>query len=397
MIKRPFGELFLIPLRNGINRPSRDRGVGYKMINMGEIFKYDRLYDIPMELVLLNEREINSYHVLNNDLIFARQSIVAEGAGKCSIVLEVSETVTCFESHIIRVRLNEKIASPLYYYYFFQSDLGKGYLSGIRQQGVQAGIRGSDLARLKLPYPPLPTQRKTALILTAYDDLIENNLKRIKLLEEMAQKTYEEWFVKFRIDGKQLPIDKETGLPDGWDRVKLGENIKFIKGKKVGELFDEKIEGSEKVLLLDALEDGKFKFTKIGNHTQTKRGDIMMLMDGARSSHVFYSENGIIGSTMAKIVSVKIPPTLLYSFFKNIYEWLKINNTGAAIPHANKSFINGILFVLPSDTILVKWNHRINVINNKVWNLRDQNQNLKEARDILLPRLMTGMIDVEKM
>ena len=65
------------------------------------------------------------------------------------------------------------------------------------------------------------------------------------------------------------------------------------KGKKVEELFEEQIEGTEKVLLLDALEDGKFKFTKIGKHTQTKRGDIMMLMDGARSSYVFYSENGM--------------------------------------------------------------------------------------------------------
>jgi len=290
---------------------------------------------------------------------------------------------------------SNKLAKGFLYYKLLL--LGKylhGQSYGAAIQNVNTGILKSTLLKI----PPLPTQQKIANILSAYDDLIENNLKRIKLLEEMAQNTYEEWFIRLKFPGyENTKINNKTGLPEGWRYEKLGENIRFIKGKKVGEVYQNQLDGTKKVLLLDALENGNFSYTKIGMHIQTKRDDIMMLMDGARSSHVFYSENGIIGSTMAKIIIKKIPASLLYHYFKNIFDWLQINNTGAAIPHANKSFINNLLFMLPNVIVIDKWNKKIDVINNEIWNLKDSNKYLKEARDILLPRLMTGMIDVEKL
>lgn len=314
--------------------------------------------------------------------------------GRTAYVKELPAEVTTVDTHVTIVRPSDFVDNRyLGYNLGFQEPQIENYAKGATNQQE---LGRDDLGLLKINLPPLPIQRTIAKILSAYDDLIENNLKRIKLLEEMAQITYEEWFVRMKFPGHETAVfDEETGLLEGWKKVKLGKYIKFIKGKKVDELFDEQIEGTAKVLLLNALEDGKFKFTKIGKHTKTKRGDIMMLMDGARSSYVFYSENGIIGSTMAKIVSKQIPPTLLYHFFKTILGWLQTNNTGAAIPHANKSFINSIQFAVPKEDILNLWTKRIDIINNEVWNLKDQNQYLKEARDILLPRLMTGMIDVE--
>jgi type I restriction enzyme S subunit len=148
-------------------------------------------------------------------------------------------------------------------------------------------------------------------------------------------------------------------------------------------------------MLLDSLESGKFKYTTTDKHVSTKRGDLVMCMDGARSSYVFYAEDGIVGSTMAKIESKSLPVSLLYLFFKSILESLQTNNTGAAIPHANKAFINSIEFSIPSTLVLKKWDAYISKLNSQVWNLRDQNIRLREARDILLPRLMTGVIDVE--
>ena len=99
-----FGDLYEEDSRNGLTKPSKVRGSGYKMINMGELFSNDRIYDIPMELVPLKENEKKA-KVESGDLLFARQSLVLEGAGKCSIVMETSP-LTVFESHIIRVRLN---------------------------------------------------------------------------------------------------------------------------------------------------------------------------------------------------------------------------------------------------------------------------------------------------
>jgi len=99
-----FGDLYAAESRNGLTKPSKVRGSGYKMINMGELFANDRIYDIPMELVPLKESEKANAKVECGDLLFARQSLVLEGAGKCSIVMEVSP-LTVFESHLIRVRL----------------------------------------------------------------------------------------------------------------------------------------------------------------------------------------------------------------------------------------------------------------------------------------------------
>ena len=88
------------------------------MVGMGEIFSHSRISNIDMERVPVTDKELQNYSLQCNDLLFARQSLVWEGAGKCSVVVEVDEP-TVFESHLIRVRIDESIANPLFVYYFF--------------------------------------------------------------------------------------------------------------------------------------------------------------------------------------------------------------------------------------------------------------------------------------
>ena len=118
-VKNKFGSLYKIDSRNGLTKPSKVRGEGYKMINMGELFSHDRIYDVPMELVPLKDSEKINAKIEVGDLLFARQSLVLEGAGKCSIVMETSD-LTVFESHIIRVRLKSG-ENPFFYYSVYQS------------------------------------------------------------------------------------------------------------------------------------------------------------------------------------------------------------------------------------------------------------------------------------
>ena len=214
-----FEDLFDVPSRNGLNRPASVRGAGIKMVNMGELFAHDRIGKIDMELVPVNHQEIETMLVEQGDLLFARQSLVLAGAGKCSIVLETVEPTT-FESHIIRVRLKKKIANPYFYYYFFKSPS-----CGIRSivtQGVQAGIRGSDLKRLNVALPPLDVQEKIADFLSAYDNLIENNRRRMALLEEVARQLYREWFIRLRFPGYEH-TRITNGVPEGWEMHVLDE------------------------------------------------------------------------------------------------------------------------------------------------------------------------------
>jgi len=181
---------------------------------MGELFAHDRIGDMEMERVLLNDRELANMLVEEGDLLFARQSLVLSGAGKCSMVTYAGEPTT-FESHIIRVRLDKKVADPNFYFYYFRSPYSG--MTSIVTQGVQAGIRASDLARLRIKRPPVEEQRRIASILSAYDDLIENNRKRIGLLERAARLIYKEWFVRLRFPG-HAGVKIKNGLPTGWER-----------------------------------------------------------------------------------------------------------------------------------------------------------------------------------
>ena len=97
-------DLLLEPIRNGLTKPKAIRGRGVPMIAMGEIFANNRIFSFPMERVPVTDKELSSSSIYEGDLLFARQSLVLEGAGKCCIVKEVNEP-TVFESHLIRVRL----------------------------------------------------------------------------------------------------------------------------------------------------------------------------------------------------------------------------------------------------------------------------------------------------
>lgn len=183
--RRPFSELFAAPLRNGLTRPTAVRGAGVKMVNMGEIFAHARIGDIEMERVPLSAVEAKNFLLEPGDLLFARQSLVLSGAGKCSIFLGAAEPVT-FEGHLIRVRLDPRIANPSYYFYYFNSRSGRQAIESIIEQVAAAGIRGSDLAKLSVPCPSLSEQRVFAEILSTFDDKCDLNSRTNQTLEAMA-------------------------------------------------------------------------------------------------------------------------------------------------------------------------------------------------------------------
>ena len=206
---RPFGELFAESTRNGLTRPKAVRGSGVKMVNMGELFAHPRLCNAPMDRVPLSQSEAERLLLEDGDLLFARQSLVLEGAGKCSIFLRDDEPVT-FESHVTRVRLDQKKAHPGYYFYYLQSHQGRSAIRSIVEQGAgAAGIRASDLATLEVQWRTLPEQRAITHILGTLDDKIELNWRMNETLEAMAHALFKSWFVDFRScpcqDGRPRP------------------------------------------------------------------------------------------------------------------------------------------------------------------------------------------------
>ncbi len=240
--KSPFEQLLIEPVRNGIYKTKDFHGRGAKIVNMGELFAYPRLHAVPMKRVELSDSESGRFLLAEGDLIFARRSLTAEGAGKCSVVLELDEATT-FESSIIRARPNTEKTDSLYLYYFFNSPSGFHLLDTIRRQVAVAGITGGDLAKLEIPIPPLPDQRAIAHILGKLDDKIELNRRGNQSLEAMARALFKDWFVDFgpvraKMEGREpyLPADlwqlfpdrlDDEGKPEGWEVVPASKLIEF--------------------------------------------------------------------------------------------------------------------------------------------------------------------------
>ena len=248
-----FAQLLAEPVRNGIYKKKEFHGRGVKIVNMGEVFAHSRLRDMPMKRVDLTESEQHRFSVHAGDLLFARRSLVAEGAGKCSLVLEASEP-TAFESSIIRARPDPRIADASYLYYYFSSPSGLHSLDTIRRQVAVAGITGTDLAQLPIVLPPLPEQRAIARVLGTLDDKIELNRRMNETLEEMARALFKSWFVDFdpvraKMDGRWRPggslpglpshlydlfpdrlVDSELGpIPEGWEVRRLGDCLTTLE------------------------------------------------------------------------------------------------------------------------------------------------------------------------
>ena len=224
-----FGELLLNGTRNGIYKKKEFHGTGVKIVNMGELFGNPRLSSISMKRVELTSREMERFSLQSGDLLFARRSLVAEGAGKCSIVMEIDEPTT-FESSIIRARPDPLCLNSLFAYYLFNSPHGKYLLGTILRHVAVAGITGSDLVKLKIPVPSIIEQRAIAHILGSLDDKIELNRRMNQTLEAMARAIFKSWFVDFdpvraKAQGREtgLPYEIASLFPDGFQDSELGE------------------------------------------------------------------------------------------------------------------------------------------------------------------------------
>jgi type I restriction enzyme S subunit len=228
--------------RNGIYKSAEFHGSGTKMVNMGELFAHPRLKSVPMRRVELTKDEAERFGLRVGDLLFARRSLVAKGAGKCSVVLQIDEP-TAFESSLIRARPDPKAVDSLYLYYLFASSFGVYALQSILRQVAVSGITGSDLVRLQIPVPPLSEQRVIAHILGTLDDKIELNRRMSETLEAMARAIFKSWFedfdpVRAKAEGRQpFGMDAETAalFPDSFQDSPLG---KIPRGWRVGSLGD---------------------------------------------------------------------------------------------------------------------------------------------------------------
>jgi type I restriction enzyme, S subunit len=426
---RKFAELYAEGTRNGLTRPKAVRGAGVKMVNMGELFAYPRLRNAPMDRVPLSNAEADRFLLEPGDLLFARQSLVLEGAGKCSIFLHDDEPVT-FESHVTRVRLNSNIADPLFYFYYLQSHQGRSAITSIVEQGAGAsGIRGSDLATLDVLWLPLPEQRAIAAVLGALDDKIEQNRRTARALERLAQAIFRAWFVDFEpvkakaagatafpsmcqevFDG--LPtrfVDSEIGpVPEGWDVRAIGDvvmakgggtpstkNPDFWDGgehcwatpKDMSRLSHPVLLKTERRITDEGVNSISSGILPVGTVLMSSRAPVGYLAIAGVPTAI---NQGFI----AMVCDGSLPPTYVLNWAFTSMDAIKAHASGTTFPEISKKNFRPLPIIVPTSEVIGAYQQMADPLYELLTASVNEGQRLASVRDYLLPQLLSGAVRV---
>jgi type I restriction enzyme S subunit len=303
---------------------------------------------------------------------------------------------------------NQKVLKDFLYYRLKEESFKYHNLNFAQGAANQASITLETIRGFKFSLPPLDTQRKIANILSGYDDLIENNQKRIKILEEMAQQTYEEWFVRMRFPGYETAVFDENGLPEGWEKVKIQDlctvsgggtpskaNDEFWENGKINWFTPTDLSKNKSLVISESelktnelgIVKSSAKVLQPDSFIMTSRATIGLF---ALLDKPFSTNQGFINTTPN---NSNLKAYLLYNFKSRIDQLMGLA-TGATFPELSKSKFKVLKINRPSDIVLSAFEDFTKKIFSQLFNLSNQNQRLREARDILLPRLMMGMIDV---
>ena len=408
-----FKEILKIPLRNGVNKPSRIRGNGdYKMVNMNEIFAHDVIVDIPMEFVDLSRKEKETSLLEKHDLLFARQSLVFEGAGKCSIYLGDNEKV-CFEGHLIRARLNKQKANPEFYYYFFSSSYGKRFLRTIVEQAVVAGIRGSDLNELEIPYAPKTQQDGAVKLLSCLDRKIENLRRQNETLEKIAQTLFKHWFVDFEFPNAEGQPYKSSGgemvpselgdIPAGWCVEPLDQVADFLNGLALQKYPPIDNQESLPVIKIREMKSGVTASTDrasldIPSQYIIDNGDVLFSWSGSLEIVVWCFGKGALNQHLFKVSSKKYPKWFYYLWtLEHLTHFRAIAKSKATtMGHIQRKHLSEAFCLVPPESQLSTINATIQPIFQKNISNSLQIQALTQTRDTLLPKLMSGQLRINE-
>lgn len=390
-----FESLYSEDSRNGVYKPKEFHGSGIKVVNMGELFGYDRIGDQQMSLVRLTEHEIKKSSLLDGDLLFGRRSIVEEGAGKCSLVLKPTQPMT-FESSIIRVRLKQEIADPQFYYYYFKSTVGRSRVMAIVNGVTVKGIRGSELKKILVHRPPVNEQIRIREILSTYDDLIAANQRRIQLLEESARLLYREWFVKLQFPGHET-VPVADGVPEGWAKMPLEELAEVVMGQSPeSKFFNEDGEGLPFHQGVTNFGERYVTHSIFSTHATriAQTGDILCSVRAPVGRLNITLDKIVIGRGLSAMRSKKGTQSLLFYQLKNLFFQENLIGGGAIFASVGKKELFGQELSQPSETIAFAFEKFASGVDQQIEAITLQMRRLQEARDLLLPKLMSGALDV---
>jgi len=308
----------------------------------------------------------------------------------------------CLGRRLALIRPNiEKVDNRYLYYYFFGAEW-RATIEAKKLSGATVDrIPLTDFPNFEISLPPLHEQRRIATVLSAYDDLIENNTRRIEILEEMARRLYEEWFVHFRFPGHEEVSFKESELgeiPEGWEVKGLYDIAEVTYGHPFkAKQFNDQGEGLGAVRIRD-IRDGQVKTytTEEGKPKHIiENGDILVGMDGQ-----FHMGKWAGGKAWLVQRVARFRPTqpmsryLLFLTIERPIKHLEETIVGTTVAHLSAKDLKAMKVVVPDEATLKMMADALEPMYELEMRLKRKNVNLRAQRDLLLPKLVSGEIEV---
>jgi type I restriction enzyme S subunit len=380
----------------GKTPPKTDSGV--RLIT-AKVIKDGQILDEPKEFIAADFYDgwMRRGLPLKLDVLITTEAPLGEVA-----ILRDSEKVALAQ-RVILLRARPGKIDPFFLFYALQSEYGQGELKARASGTTVSGIKQSELRQVRVPIFPLPVQRRIANVLSAYDDLIENNQRRIRILEEMARSLYREWFVHFRFPGhgEIKMVSSSLGpIPQGWEVKKLGDIASVNRAQINPRTAPDEVHYIE----ISSVSPGyiqnitTYPFTEAPGRARrvVQHGDILWsCVRPNRRSHtlVIKPEPDTIASTgFAVLTATELPYTFIYHAVTtdDFVTYLANNATGAAYPAVTASTFEDAVLVIPGKSLAKTFGEKTIPMAEQVNALQRQNQILRCTRNLLLPRLLSG-------
>lgn len=394
----------LYEVHNGLSKGGKFFGSGFPFLSFSTVFNNWFLPETLPDLVQSTEKEQTSYSILRGDVFITRTSETMDELGMSSVALKDYPNAT-YNGFTKRLRPVDNSLLPEFIGYYFRSKEFRNKFMAFSTMTTRASLRNEDLLSLEVPVPELCIQHRIADILSAYEDLIKNNREQIKLLEEAAQRLYKEWFVDLRFPGYEHTKITD-GVPEGWEKCSLGDVIKF--DPKV-QLAKDRVKQFVPMSALSTssmvLDMAEFREITSNSGSKFQNDDTLLAritpcLENGKTAfvHGIQSPEGAVGSTEYIVMRSKyLNPYMVYLHARTDgFRQSAINSMsgsdGRQRVKADK--LKALSYLLPPATLVNQFGQVSAPIFELVFDLNEQTFQAAQARDHLLPKLMSGEVEV---
>jgi type I restriction enzyme, S subunit len=400
----------LAEFRNGVNYNKSSFGVGIKVVGVSDFQDYTKPRYAELEQInpdgIVTERNI----LHDGDIVFVRSNGNRELIGRSLFIEQPPEEVT-HSAFSIRLRFTSREVHPKFYAYCFRTPLIR---QGLTAQGGGTNINNLNqdiLNALEVPLPPLPVQRRIADILSAYDDLMENNQRRIRILEQMTRDIFRQWFVHFRFPGhEEIPLVASPigNIPQGWELKTVADSFEISGGgtpsrKEPAYWESGTIQWFSPSDLTGAgtmfMDDSSDHITELGLAESSARlfpAHSVMLTSRATigaiaiNTHEACTNQGFITS----LPNDRVPLLFLFQWLMENVPTFQRMASGATFKEISRGVFKTIDFLQPPTDLVRRFEAAAAPMAEQSLALQRRIQNLRQTRDLLLPRLLSGQINL---